>query len=67
MIIGMKSIFFTDVKSPISAGMQFTYNKGGLKGYKCKCIGYDLIRIYFDTKEKDYTIGEERIKRVINQ
>ena len=46
--------------------MQFCYGKGETKNNKCKQIGYDLVRIYFDTIEKDCTIGQERIKRVFN-
>ena len=66
MIQGIKSKFYTDVKTPIIAGMQFCYNKGETKNNKCKQIGYDLVRIYFDTIEKDCTIGQERIKRIFN-
>lgn len=58
---GTKTKFYKDIKSPIVAGMPF-----GKRGeYKMKKIGYDLIRIYFDSKEKDFTVGQQRIKRVI--
>ena len=60
MIQGTKSKFFTDVKSPVMAGMEF-----GSTNYKIKKIGYDIIRIYYDSIEKDLTIGQERIKRVL--
>jgi hypothetical protein len=65
-MLGIRSKFYTEVKSPIIAGMQFSYVKGETKNNKPRQIGYDLIRIYFDTREKDCVIGEERIKRIIN-
>lgn len=66
MLQGIKSKFYTDIKTPVMAGMQFSYNKGETKNNKLQKIGYDLVRIYFDTIEKDCTIGQERIKRVFN-
>jgi hypothetical protein len=65
-MLGIRSKFYTEVKSPIIAGMQFSYVKGETKNNKARQIGYDLVRIYFDTPEKDCVIGEERIKRIIN-
>jgi hypothetical protein len=64
MIEGAKSNFYTDVKTLIIAGMEFCYKKGETKNNKCMQIGYDLVRIYFDSKDKDLTIGQQRIKRV---
>ena len=66
MVQGIKSKFYTDVKTPVIAGMQFCYGKGVIKNNKLKQVGYDLVRIYFDTIEKDCTIGQEKIKRVFN-
>lgn len=60
MIQGEKSKFYTDVKMPIEAGMKF-----GTNDYKIKKVGYEIIRQYFDTEQKDWQIGSERIKRVI--
>ena len=57
----MESIYFTDVKIPIKAGMQF-----GTQNYKIRTVGYDIYRHYYDTKEKDMQIGQKRIKRVFN-
>jgi len=62
MIQGTKSQFFTDVKLPIKAGMKF-----GTTDNKIKKVGYEVYRHYFDTKQKDWQIGSERIKRVINK
>ena len=56
--------YFNDVKTPIMAGMQFCYKNGETKNHKLKKVGYDLVRIYFDTKEKDCVVGQQRIKRV---
>jgi hypothetical protein len=58
---GIKTKYYTDVKLDICAGMQF-----GTKNYKMRKIGYEIIRQYFDTKEKDFQVGREKIKRVIN-
>lgn len=59
--------FFTDVKSPIMAGMQFCYTKGETKNNKIKQVGYDVVRIYYDSVEKDCVVGEKRFKRVFNE
>lgn len=59
-----KSEFFVDVKTPIKAGMQFNNGKISPISYKMKIVGYDLVRIYFDSEEKDCTISQERLKRV---
>lgn len=59
---GIKTDFFTDVKVPVRAGMEF-----GTKNYKIRAIGYDVFRQYFDTKEKDMQVGSQRIKRIINK
>ena len=56
---GKSSQFYTDVKSPVIAGMQF-----GTKNYKMRRIGRDILRIYFDNADKDCTIGQQRIKRI---
>jgi hypothetical protein len=58
---GKASQFYTDVKSPVIAGMQFN-----TKNYKMRRIGYDILRIYFDNADKDCTIGQQRIKRIIS-
>lgn len=58
--------FYTDVFTPINAGMEFIYLKGGIKSSKIKKIGYDIIRIYYDTKEKDCVVGQKILKRVFN-
>lgn len=62
MIQGQKSQFFTDVKLPIYAGMKF-----GTSENKIKKVGYEVFRHYFDTEQKDWQIGSEKIKRVINK
>lgn len=54
-----KTEFYDDVKSYIFAGMEF-----GTKNYKLKKVGYNIVRIYFDSKEKDLTIGQEKIKTI---
>lgn len=59
-----RSEFFVDVKTPIKSGMQFNNGKINPQSYKIKTVGYDLVRIYFDSKEKDCTISQERLKRV---
>lgn len=61
MINGIKTKFYTDVKMPICAGMQFR-----TKNNKIKKIGYEIFRQYFDTEEKDCQVGSERIKRILN-
>ena len=57
---GNATEFYTDVKSPVHAGMQFNTNN-----YKIRKVGYDIVRIYFDSAEKDCTVGQQRIKRVL--
>jgi len=59
-IEGKATEFYTDVKSPVNAGMQFNTNK-----YKLRKIGYDIVRIYYDNAEKDCIVGQQRIKRVL--
>jgi hypothetical protein len=59
---GKKTKFYTNVRVPIRAGMEF-----GSKNYKIRTIGYEVFRQYFDTKEKDMQVGRQRIKRVINK
>ena len=56
---GEKSKFYSDVRIPVKAGMQF-----GTKDYKIRKIGYDVFRHFYDSKEKDMQIGSQRIKRV---
>jgi hypothetical protein len=63
MLKGSKSNIFTDVKLPVKAGMQ--YQNGKVIDYKIKKVGYEIYRHYFDTEEKDFQVGSERIKRVI--
>ena len=58
---GTATPFYTDVKSPIHAGMQF----GNPRNSKIRKVGYDIVRIYFDSAEKDCTVGMQRIKRVL--
>ena len=60
-----ESIYFTDVKSPVFAGMQFGYTKGRTINNKFEHIGYELVRIYYNSQEKDCIIGQQRIKRVL--
>lgn len=64
MIQGTKSQFFTDVKLPIIAGIEFCYPN--TKNNKMRKVGYEVYRNYFDSEKKDWQIGSERIKRVIN-
>ena len=59
---GIQTAFYTDVRMPVIAGMQF-----GTRNYKLRKIGYDIYRHYFDTAEKDCQVGSHRIKRVLNQ
>jgi hypothetical protein len=61
MLQGTKTAIYTDVKIPVYAGMQF-----GTTNYKIRKVGYEVIRQYFDTIEKDWQVGSERIKRVTN-
>lgn len=58
---GTKTQFFTDVKMPVMAGMQF-----GTTNNKIKKIGYDVYRHYFDSPEKDWQVGSERVKRILD-
>ena len=60
MIIGQRTEFYTNVKTDIKAGMQF-----GTNNYKIKVVGFEIVRLYYDNKNKDYQIGSERIKRTI--
>jgi hypothetical protein len=62
MIIGQKTKYYVDVKSPIKAGMQF-----GTNNYKMRVVGYEVTRLYYDSKEKDYQVGSQRVKRVIKK
>jgi hypothetical protein len=57
-----ESKFYIDVKSPIVAGMEFTYP--GTQKTKLREIGFDVVRIYFDSPDKDWVIGQKRLKRV---
>ena len=63
MITGIKTKFYTDVKINVCAGMPFN----NPRSYKIQKIGYDIFRHYFDSIEKDFQVGSERIKRVINK
>lgn len=63
MIEGTKTEFYSDVKLPIYAGMPLNNPKASPK---LKKVGYEVFRHYYDTKEKDWHVGTERIKRVIN-
>lgn len=55
MLEGKKSIYYTEVKSKIIAGMKFS---------KLMHVGNKTVRIYFDSELKDCTIGQETIKTV---
>lgn len=57
-------MFYTDVKSSIVAGMEQTYINGGTKNNKLKKVGYKIVRLFFDTKEKDCLVGESAVKTV---
>jgi hypothetical protein len=61
MIEGIKTNYYTDVKLPVKAGMPL-----GGGSYKIKVVGYETYRQYFDSPAKDWQVGRERIKRVIN-
>ena len=65
MINGTRTEIFTDVKSPIFAGMGKL--KNGQNVNKLSKIGYDLVRLYYDCSLKNCLVGEERIKGVINK
>ena len=58
---GLKTQFYTDVKLPIFAGMKL-----GTKDNKMKRVGHEVYRLFFDTIEKDFQVGRQRIKRVLN-
>lgn len=61
VVEGNKTKYYTDVKLPIKAGMPL-----GKKGdYKMRKVGYEVTRLYFDSPQKDYQVGRQRIKRVI--
>ena len=60
MVEGTKTQYYTDVKMPIFAGMEF-----GTKNYKIRKVGYEVIRQYFDNDVKDCQVGRQRVKRVI--
>jgi hypothetical protein len=60
MLEGTKTQYYTDVKMPIFAGMEF-----GNKNYKLRKVGFEVIRQYFDNDVKDFQVGRERVKRVI--
>ena len=60
MIQGQKTEYYSDVKMPIYAGMQF-----GTNNYKLRKVGYEIFRHYFDNENKDFQVGCERIKRKI--
>lgn len=61
VVEGTKTKYYTDVKLPIKAGMPL-----GKKGdYKMRKVGYEVTRLYFDSPQKDYQVGRQRIKRVI--
>lgn len=62
-IVGIRTNIFTDVKLPVKAGMK--YQNGKIIDYKIKKVGYEVYRLYFDTKEKDCQVGSEKIERVI--
>jgi len=61
-MIGTKTEHYTDVKMPILAGMKF-----GTSENKIKIVGYEITRLYFDTAQKDWQVGTEKIKRIINK
>jgi hypothetical protein len=59
-LIGTQTQFYTDVKIPVMAGMQF-----GTNNYKMRKIGHDVFRHYFDNDQKDFQVGSVRIKRTL--
>jgi hypothetical protein len=61
-----KTNFYTDIKSPIMAGMQFCYTKGETKNNKIKQVGYNVVRLYYDSKLKDCLLGHEKLKTIFN-
>jgi hypothetical protein len=62
IVEGLKTKFIKDVKISIKAGMEFE-----TKNYKIRTIGYEVFRLYYDTKEMDMQVGRQKIKRVINK
>lgn len=64
MLQGTKTEFFTDVKLPVKAGMQF--QNGKIVNAKIKTIGYEVYRHYFDNANKDWQVGSEKIERKLN-
>lgn len=59
---GQKTKYYSDVTMPVFAGMEF-----GTKNYKMRKVGYEVFRHYYDNEYKDWQVGSERIKRVINK
>ena len=45
---GQVTQYYQEVKTPIFAGMEF-----GTSNYKMRKVGYDIVRLYFDTPEMD--------------
>lgn len=58
-MVGKRTNIYTDVKSDVVAGMQF--GKDGTN--KMRVVGFDIVRLYYDSRDKDYLVGEEKIKR----
>jgi hypothetical protein len=56
MKFGTATPYYIDVKTPVVAAKA---------QQKLKKIGYEVVRLYFDSSEKDCQVGSERIKRVI--
>jgi hypothetical protein len=63
-LTGIRTKIHTDVKSDVVAGMEFLYTKGATKSGRMQKVGYDIVRIYYDSIDKDCFVGHERIKRV---
>jgi hypothetical protein len=61
MLQGTKTKYFEDVKLPVYAGMDFK-----TKNNRMRKVGFEVFRHYYDTPEKDFQVGSERVKRVIN-
>ena len=59
---GQVTQYYQEVKTPIFAGMEF-----GTSNYKMRKVGYDVVRLYFDTPEMDWQVGRQRIKRIFNR
>ncbi len=36
----------------------------GTKNYKIRTIGHNIVRQYYDTKEKDCQVGSQKIKMI---